>query len=569
MATNDLDENLGRDPDSMILHRAHFTHEFEAKKKLDSTLLTSFPAIGGLLVGYDFGCINGLLRFESFIDAIEGRGKVKMSKNNVVLIVSLLFCGCIIGAITGGALGDRLGRKWLIQLSCAVYVSGVFLQMSFDLYDTAFILVLIGRLIGGIGTGLNSVGTVLYMTETCHSSLRGFSLAAYQGCVALGLLIAALNVYAVDKRTDISAYRWLIGCQFIWPAVLAIAVSMIPESPRHLVNIGRNEEAYRALIRLRAPRSRDKSDIRRVQMELSEIYLSHEVGLGPEKVAFRKVAKEWLGTRSSGITRSANLVIHPLTVSVLLHTMYQFTGVSFITFSTTSLAGTDEALGDPLVIALVLSIVQLCGTSVYMWSFKKLGQRWTLIVSALAISACHLLTAITGMTASVTDEGLVVGRVQLVLVALFVFLVASSWVPAVWIIIGEIPSTATRSRDIGISAGVHWLWAGVISASTPYLVEVEWLRRSGIFLIFACLCLCSPLFVYFLVPETSKLFLEYIEVIIRESDPRTTQDWKPDGTFGWRRDLRTEVQYCRVPRIRKSWQSHTNENASDMAEQGK
>ncbi|EXK78994.1 hypothetical protein FOQG_16371 [Fusarium oxysporum f. sp. raphani 54005] len=482
MATNDLDENLGRDPDSMILHRAHFTHEFEAKKKLDSTLLTSFPAIGGLLVGYDFGCINGLLRFESFIDAIEGRGTVKMSKNNVVLIVSLLFCGCIIGAITGGALGDRLG---------------------------------------------------------------------------------------LDKRTDISAYRWLVGCQFIWPAVLAIAVSMIPESPRHLVNIGRNEEAYRALIRLRAPRSRDKSDIRRVQMELSEIYLSHEVGLGPEKVAFRKVAKEWLGTRSSGITRSANLVIHPLTVSVLLHTMYQCTGVSFITFSTTSLAGTDEALGDPLVIALVLSIVQLCGTPVYMWSFKKLGQRWTLIVSALAISACHLLTAITGMTASVTDKGLVVGRVQLVLVALFVFLVASSWVPAVWIIIGEIPSTATRSRDIGISAGVHWLWAGVISATTPYLVEVEWLRRSGIFLIFACLCLCSSLFVYFLVPETSKLFLEYIEVIIRESDPRTTQEWKPDGTFGWRRDLRTEVQYCRVPRIRKSWQSHTKENASDMAEQGK
>ncbi|KLP12837.1 Uncharacterized protein LW94_13222 [Fusarium fujikuroi] len=484
MASNDLDENLGRDPDSMILRRAHFTHELEAKKKLNSTLLTSFPAIGGLLVGYDFGCINGLLRFEPFIDAIEGSRTVEMSRNNVALIVSLLFCGCIVGAIAGGALGDRLGRKWLIQLSCAVYVSGVFFQISFDLYDTAFILVLIGRLIGGIGTGLNYVGTLLYMTETCHSSLRGFSLAAYQGCVALGLLIAALNVYAVDKRTDISAYRWLVGCQFIWPAVLATAVSMIPESPRHLVNIGRNEEAYRALIRLRAPRSRDKSDIRRIQMELSEIYLSHE----------------------------------------------------------------------------------LCGTPVYMWSFKKFGQRWTLIVSALAISTCHLLTAIAGMAASVTDKSLVVGRLQLVPVSLFVLLVASSWVPAVWIIIGEIPCTATRSRDIGISAGVHWLWTGIISATTPYLVEVEWLRRSGIFFIFACLCLCSSLFVYFLVPETSKLFLEYIEVIVRESDPRTMQEWRPDVTFGWRRDPRTEMQYCRVPRIRRRWQSHTKENVSDMLE---
>jgi hypothetical protein len=201
-----------------------------------------------------------------------------------------------------------------------------------------------------------------------------------------------------------------------------------------------------------------------------------------------------------------------------------------------------------------------------MWAFKKLGQRWTLILGALAMSVCHLLTAIIGMTAGVTHKGLVVDHVQLVLITLFVFFVASSWVPAVWIIIGEIPSAATRSRDIGISVGVHWLWAGIISAATPYLVEIEWLRRSGIFLIFACLCLCSSLFAYFLVPETSRLFLEYIEVIIRESDPRTTQEWKPDGTFGWWRDHRTEVKYCRVARVRKSRSSHTKEDAINVAE---
>jgi dipeptide/tripeptide permease len=200
-----------------------------------------------------------------------------------------------------------------------------------------------------------------------------------------------------------------------------------------------------------------------------------------------------------------------------------------------------------------------------MWAFKKLGQRWTLILGALAMSICHLLTAITGMTAGVSQKGLVVGHVQLVLIALFVFLVASSWAPAVWIIIGEIPSTATRSRDTGISVGVHWLWAGIISAATPYLVEIEWLRRSGVFWIFAPLCLCSSLFAYFLVPETSRLFLEYIEVIIRESDPRNTQEWKPDGTFGWWRDHRTEVQYCRVARVRKGWSSHTKEDAINVA----
>ncbi|KAK2670400.1 Major facilitator, sugar transporter-like [Fusarium oxysporum f. sp. vasinfectum] len=319
--------------------------------------------------------------------------------------------------------------------------------------------------------------------------------------------------------------------------------------------MGRNEEAYTALCRLRNPKPRSELDKQRVGMELSEIYFSHETGLGPERVSFRELVKEWFCVRVKGIARTPYRRIHPLTLSVFLHTMYQCTGINFIMFSLPSLAESDEALSDPLVIALVFSFVRLCATPMYMLIFRKLGQRRTLFFGGLAVSSCHLLTAIVGMAVGLTHDEFVVNRVQLVFMALFLFLVASSWAPAVWIIIGEIPCTATGSRDIGISAGVHWLWAIFASVYTPYLIEIEWIRRSAIFLIFAFLSLGSCLFAYYFVPETSRLFLEYIEVIIQESDRRVTREWKPSDTFGWRRDPRTEVKHCRVPRVRKRWTS--------------
>ncbi|KAK2470947.1 hypothetical protein H9L39_17178 [Fusarium oxysporum f. sp. albedinis] len=551
--------NLKKDPpgdrDNMILHRAHFHYEAEVDTNFGSILLTAIVATGGLVLGYDFGCVNGLIRSNSFIAVVEGPGETKISQNNVALVMSILFCGASFGAISGGALGDRLGRKWLIQLSSAVYVVGVSLQMAVGFYDSALVLVLIGRLIGGVGVGINSVGTVLYMTETCHSSLRGYLIAGYQGCVALGLLVATSIAYLVGRDTDISAYRCLVACQFIWPILLAIGVTFIPESPRHLVNMGRNEEAYTALDRLRNPKPQSELNKQRVGMELSEIYFSHETGLGPERVSFRELVKEWFCARVKGIARTPHRRIHPLSFSVFLHTMYQCTGINFIMLSLPSLAESDEALSDPLVIALVFSFVRLCATPMYMLIFRKLGQRRTLFFGGLVVSSCHFLTAIVGMAVGLTHEEFVVNRVQLVFMALLLFLVASSWAPAVWIITGEIPCTATRSRDIGISAGVHWLWAVFASVYTPYLIEIEWVRRSAIFLLFAFLSLGSCLFAYYFVPETSRLFLEYIEVIIQESDPRVTREWKPSDTFGWRRDPRTEVKHCRVPRVRKRWTS--------------
>ncbi|TVY74441.1 putative glucose transporter rco-3 [Fusarium oxysporum f. sp. cubense] len=166
MAAISLKNDPPGDQDNMILHRAHFHYEAEVDTSFGCILLTAIVATGGLVLGYDFGCVNGLIRSNSFIAVVEGPGETRISQNNVALVMSILFCGASFGAISGGALGDRLGRKWLIQLSSAVYVVGVSLQMAVGFYDSALVLVLVGRLIGGVGVGINSVGTVLYMTET-------------------------------------------------------------------------------------------------------------------------------------------------------------------------------------------------------------------------------------------------------------------------------------------------------------------------------------------------------------------------------------------------------------------
>jgi MFS family permease len=162
----DPNEILDLDTDSIILFTTDSPHEVEVDSNLDSTLSTAFAATGGLLIGYDFGCINGLVRSQFFIDAIEVHGKANVSQNNIAAMMSLLFCGGFVGAVCGGLLGDQIGRKWLIQLGYVVYALGVSWQIALNPQKTAFVIILIGRFIIGVGIGLNSVGTVLYVTET-------------------------------------------------------------------------------------------------------------------------------------------------------------------------------------------------------------------------------------------------------------------------------------------------------------------------------------------------------------------------------------------------------------------
>jgi hypothetical protein len=149
-------------------------------------------------------------------------------------------------------------------------------------------------------------------------------MAGHQGCVALGLILATSVAYATDRYTGTSAYRWTVACQLVWPVCLAIGIYFSPESPRHLVNRGRNEDAYRSLVCLRNPDPQRELDVQRVGMELTEIYLSHEPGLAPEVISFRELIIEWLRACRSGFSGTAGIRVHPLSVSILLQIMYHW-----------------------------------------------------------------------------------------------------------------------------------------------------------------------------------------------------------------------------------------------------
>jgi SP family sugar:H+ symporter-like MFS transporter len=377
-------------------------------------------------------------------------------------------------------------------------------------------------------------------------------LAGYHGYIALGILLATSITDAADRFTGVSAYRLTLACQLIWPVCMAICVYFRPESPRLLVHKGRNEDAYRSLAMVRNPNPQCQSDIRRVGMELTEIYLSHESDLAPVTPSFRKSIAQWLQARREGTSSEVGIRVHPLTISIILQLMYHCTGMFFFAFSIPLLADMDDFPSNSITITLLLSTVMLGGTSVYILVSKKLGHRLTLVVGALSLSICHLITAITSINGNFDHKGLTVDYYQTILITFALFLGSSSWAPGMWVIVGEISSMATRCRDTGISLGVHWFCAAFTAAATPFIMDVKWSGRFGIFLIFACLCLCCSLFVHLFVPETSRLFLEYIQVMMEESDPRMTRKWRPVGTFGWWKDRRTDVRSCRVPKIRKS-----------------
>jgi len=131
-------------------------------------LICAFASFGGIFFGYDSGYINGVLGSPIFQAAVEGLAdgvKPKaISSSNTSLIVSILSAGTFFGAIAAGDIADRMGRKWTVILGCLIYTVGVVIQMITGLGDPLAVIV-VGRLIAGVGVGFESAIVILYMSE--------------------------------------------------------------------------------------------------------------------------------------------------------------------------------------------------------------------------------------------------------------------------------------------------------------------------------------------------------------------------------------------------------------------
>jgi SP family sugar:H+ symporter-like MFS transporter len=236
-----------------------------------------------------------------------------LSSSQKSLITSILSAGTFFGALLGGEIAERIGRRTTIMLSCLVYAIGVAIQTAAVNVGT----LVAGRLIAGFGVGGVSATVILYVSEISPRKVRGMLVSVYQWAITIGLLVASGVDQGTKDRNDRSSYRIPIGIQFVWAAILSTGLFFLPESPRYYVRKNNLAKAVRSLERVRGQPATAPG----IQAELAEIKANYEY---EKQIA----STSWLDCFRGGFAPRGNL--RRVIVGTSLQMFQQWTGINFI-----------------------------------------------------------------------------------------------------------------------------------------------------------------------------------------------------------------------------------------------
>lgn len=433
-------------------------------------LLALVAALGGLLFGYDTAVISGAIGF------IKTRFQLDDLQEGWAASSALI--GCMLGAGFAGMLSDRFGRKKALLLSAVLFtVSAVGAAVPRNVTELA-----LARIVGGLGIGIASMLSPLYISEVSPARMRGRLVSVNQFAIVSGMLVVyfvnAMIARMGDQTWNVSVgWRWMFASGVLPAAVFLALLFLVPESPRWLVKQGRSAEALTILTRVGGPDH--------AQREIAEIQdtIAHETG------SIRQLFEPGLRV--------------PLAVGIGLAVLQQVTGINTVLYYAPRIfasAGVDttSAMNDTVIVGLV----NMAFTIVAIWVVDLVGRKPLLLIASVGM----------GLSLSMLGAAFMLGQLQgkivLIIVLAYVASFAVAMGPVVWVVIAEIFPTRIRGR--AMSVAVVCLWASCYAVSQFFPVMLERLA-GGAFIVYAGMCLIAAVFVAILVPETKGKTLEEIE----------------------------------------------------------
>ncbi|TLD27061.1 hypothetical protein PspLS_04674 [Pyricularia sp. CBS 133598] len=511
----------------------------EAPITVKAYLVCAFAAFGGIFFGYDTGWMGGVQGMPYFISMYTGmqydydkKEPIGVAPKDFILpdqqkslMTSILSAGTFFGALIAGDIADYIGRRPTIIAGCGIFSIGAVLQAASTNQEA---LMVIGRLIAGLGVGFISAIIILYMSEIAPKKVRGAMVSGYQFCITIGILLANCVVYATQGRNDTGSYRIPVCIQFLWAIILAIGLFLLPESPRYHVKKGMLDQAAKDLSIIRG----QPVDSDYIKDELAEIVANNEYEMShiPQTSYIGSWTALFKGSLSKG-----NSNIRRTLLGVGMQMMQQLTGINFIFYFGVPFFQQLGTIQDPFLMGLVTTLVNVCSTPVSFWSIEKFGRRFLLIYGAMGMIVCQFIVAILGVTAGRAEaQNDNATKAMIAFICINISFFAITWGPTAWVIVGETFSLPIRSRGVGISTASNWFWNCIIGIITPYMVgESDGSAGLGskVFFIWGSLCCGSLAFAYFLVPEMKGLSLEQVDKMLEETTPRKSKSWIPTSTY--------------------------------------
>jgi SP family arabinose:H+ symporter-like MFS transporter len=435
-------------------------------------LIALVAGVGGFLFGYDLVIISGanILLKEQFhlSDAAFG------------FTTSSAILGCLAGPLTGFWLCDRFGRKETLAASATLLaISAILTALPRDI-----IVFNIFRIVGGVGVGLASIASPMYIAEIAPSRIRGALGVMYQVAIILGALISAIVAYLLAKYLEPTvSWRWMFASELVPIAAFLVFLFFVPQSPRWLAEKGRSRDALRVLTRLHGQADAEK--------EMAEIVHS---SASEELVTFSELLRPGM--------RRALLIGAAL---ALFNNWTGWTAMSFYLPALFQKGGFPDAV-DAIFQFLIVNFVMVLVTLVSLKLVDRVGRRPLWLVGSLMMALALILT---GFVFQYNISGFVV------LVVVFLCGVPHHLAlgPLPWLMMPELYPTRLRARALAITTTVLWLAGFAGSAAFPVVAGLSERMLgsvSGAFFLYALLCVLSFVFGWSILPETKGRTLESI-----------------------------------------------------------
>ena len=477
------------------------TTEKGSKSYLISIVMVA--VLGGLLFGYDTAVISGAEKgLQAFF--MEAKDFVYNDTWHGFTSASALI-GCIIGSGLSGFLATNLGRKKsLIIAGLLFFISALgSMEPEFLFFEhgtptySLLIMFNIYRIIGGIGVGLASAICPMYIGEVAPSNIRGMLVSWNQFAIIFGQLvvyfvnffilgdhiqplveemgkgIAAINPAA--QWTVTTGWRYMFGSEAVPAGLFALLICFVPETPRYLVSIGKDQTAMGIL-------SKINGSSRAAQI-LQDI-------------------KDTMTVKTEKLMTYGFVCIF---VGIMLSVFQQAVGINAVLYYAPRIFG-DMGMDDPMMLTVFMGIINISFTLVAVFTVEKWGRKPLLISGSLGMALGAFGVAVTfgheGM-------GMLTAASLLIYSASFMF----SWGPITWVLIAEIFPNTIRGAAVAIAVAFQWIFNFIVSSTfvpmfNMHLTEGDDFGHWFTYGLYGIICVIAALFVWRMVPETKGKTLE-------------------------------------------------------------
>jgi len=468
-------------------------------------LLTLIATLGGLLFGYDTAVINGAVGSLKayFVDPrfsdLANPAQANAANSLLGFVVSSALIGCIIGGVFGGWVSTNIGRKRGLIIAAVLFLisavgasapefpfapighGGAGYMWNFVFY----------RILGGIGVGLASMLSPMYIAEIAPPKVRGNLVAWNQFAIIFGMLVIYFVNYGISRAGSGDVWLNSIGWRYMFlsgsiPAGLFLLLLIIvPETPRYLMLKG-DESGARAVLDKLVTKEESERELSEIRASLSEHHSGKMFSFGA-------------------------MVIF---IGLLLSMFQQFVGINVVLYYATDIfQGMGMTTNASLLQTIIVGAVNLTFTVVAIFTVDRFGRRPLQIVGALIMAVSMI---------SLGSAFWLGGKGMLALVSMLVYTAgfAVSWGPVTWVLLSEIFPNQIRGKAMALAVAAQWIanylvsWSFPILDKSPYLVER--FHHGFAYWIYGVMSILAALFMWRMVPETKGRTLEQMEALWRD-----------------------------------------------------